>query len=158
MSFKTTELLDIMGILAAEFPQAFVVEQYEPHRPLKIGIDIDLAERYPALSRVERGAFLRFYTSRIGYLTASVENTPRIDLDGNAVGTVTASEDEHAASRLAAVLKSREAKNAAAVAAKKAEREAAIKKSAAPAPRSPASSPLKRPLLRLPAFRREVAP
>ena len=57
-----------MALLAETYPQCFTHEQYLPHRPLKVGIDHDLAERCPALSHRERGLALQFYTSRIMYL------------------------------------------------------------------------------------------
>jgi ProP effector len=162
MTFKTEALLDILKILAAEFPQAFVTEQHQPDRPFKIGVDVDLAERYPALSRVERGAFLRFYTSRISYLAACVEGAPRIDLDGNIAGHVTADEAAHAVTRLAEIMAKRAAQRVAAIAAKKAEREAARKKAATPTPLSPSTPPsplrVNRPLLSLPGFQRRAAP
>jgi sRNA-binding protein len=159
MRFKTQELLDILQCLAGDFPQTFVFAQHEPHRPLKIRIDHDLAQRYPALTRAERDAVLRFYTSRVGYLVACTEGVPRYDLDGHVAGHVAADEAAHAATRLAGIMASRVAKRAAAMAAKRAEREAARNKAAAaaPPPPPPPSSIAKRPLLSLPGFKREVA-
>ena len=51
----------VLACIAEWFPQAFVPEKYLPHRPLKIGIHIDLKARCPALSERERGAVLRWY-------------------------------------------------------------------------------------------------
>jgi sRNA-binding protein len=102
---------------------------------------------------------LRIYTSRVSYLRAMVEGASRIDLDGNTVSTVTASEAEHAAARLAA----RIAKRVAAEAAKQAERKAASKAAVVrPIPISQpariASSPIiKRPVLSLPGFKKRAA-
>jgi sRNA-binding protein len=164
MTLRSRELQDIVGILAAEFPEAFVVERYQQHRALKVGIDADLAARYTALSRTERGVILRLYTSRLQYLKACTTGAPRIDLDGAVVGAVSASEAAHAASRLATILESRIAKRLAAEAAKKAECEAARKKAAVAQPISPlqpansAPSPvIKRPVLSLPCFKKRAA-
>jgi sRNA-binding protein len=58
-------LIEILTCLHEFFPQAFVLEQHLSHRPLKVGIDGDLAERCPALDRRERAAVLRLYVSRV---------------------------------------------------------------------------------------------
>ena len=44
-----------LALLAETYPQCFIAVQYLPHRPLKIGIDRDLAERCQALDHRERG-------------------------------------------------------------------------------------------------------
>src|SRR5262245_9186705 len=44
---------------------------------------------------------LKAYTNAPGYLRATVEGAPRIDLNGEAVGVVTAGEEAHARERLA---------------------------------------------------------
>ena len=97
----------VLACIAEWFPQAFVPEEYLPHRPLKIGIHIDLKARCPALSERERSAFLRYYVARPMYLRACVAGAPRIDLDGNVCGEVTAAEAQYAADRLAAILAAR---------------------------------------------------
>ena len=97
----------VLACIAEWFPQAFVPEKYLPHRPLKIGIHIDLKARCPALSERERSAVLRYYVARLMYLRACVAGAPRIDLDGNVCGEVTAAEAQHAAARLAAILAAR---------------------------------------------------
>ena len=97
----------VLACIAEWFPQAFVPEKYLPHRPLKIGIHIDLKARCPALSERERSAVLRYYVARLMYLRACVAGAPRIDLDGNVCGEVTAAEAQHADARLAAILAAR---------------------------------------------------
>ena len=62
----------VLACFAEWFPQAFVPEKYLPHRPLKIGIHIDLKARCPALSERERSAVLRYYVARLMYLRACV--------------------------------------------------------------------------------------
>jgi ProP effector len=89
------------------------------------------------------------YTGRVMYLRGLVEGAARLDLDGDPAGEVTARDADYAATKLARILASREA---AAVAAKGGER---VKPAAVPpSPASPATTVLKRPVLRLPAFRR----
>ena len=97
----------VLACIAEWFPQAFVPEKYLPHRPLKIGIHIDLKARCPALSERERSAVLRYYVARLMYLRACVAGAPRIDLDGKVCGEVTAAEAQHADARLAAILAAR---------------------------------------------------
>jgi sRNA-binding protein len=100
----------VLACLSEWFPQAFVPEKYLPHRPLKIGIHVDLEARCPALSERERGAVLHWYVTRATYLRACVAGAPRIDLDGTVCGKVTAAEAQHAAARLAEILAARASK------------------------------------------------
>ena len=97
----------VLACIAEWFPQAFVPEKYLPHRPLKIGIHVDLKARCPALSERERRAVLHWYVTRTIYLRACVAGAPRIDLDGNVCGEVTAAEAQHAAAWLATILAAR---------------------------------------------------
>ena len=97
----------VLVCIAEWFPQAFVPEKYLPHRPLKIGIHIDLKTRCPALSERERSAVLRWYVTRTIYLRACVAGALRVDLDGNVCGEVTAAEAQHADARPAATLAAR---------------------------------------------------
>ena len=148
----TTTKQDIdaaLARLAEAFPQTFVLEKYRPHWPLKVGIAAAIPARCPELEwRVLKMA-LTAYTGRVMYLRGLVEGTARVDLDGNPAGEVTARDADYAATKLARILASREA---AAVAAKGGER---VKPAAIPpSPAPPAAKTLKRPVLRLPAFRR----
>ena len=45
-----------LALLAETYPQCFIHEQFLPHRPLKIGIDRDLAECCPALIAASAGS------------------------------------------------------------------------------------------------------
>ena len=160
--------LSILECLADEYPNLFVLEQYLPHKPLKQHIDHDLALAYPALTRHERGALLKSYTSRLMYLRACVEGASRHALDGSVAGVVTAQDAAFAAVRVAGIMASRQAKNV----ARKAELRAArthtrLNADTTPAPiaiqppasaTAPSTSAAKPwPVLRLPAFRRETA-
>ena len=136
--------------LATRYPQTFVLEKYRPHRPLKVGIAVDIMERCPELDRRKLGVALAAYTRRVMYLKGMVAGAARVDLNGNPAGEVTARDEEHAAE----VLALRQARRAAAVAAKDAER--AAKQAATVAVAAPPAVTLKkRPLLRLPAFRQQ---
>jgi ProP effector len=139
--------------LAEAFPQTFVLEKHRPHRPLKVGIGIDLRTRCPELDPPALRKALGAYTKRVMYLEAMVAGAARLDLDGNPAGEVTAGEAEHAVFKLVNLMAARTRRRTEAMAARRAT-------SVAPAPApSPAPSakvvPLKaKPVLRLPAFRR----
>nr|WP_028169110.1 ProQ/FINO family protein [Bradyrhizobium elkanii] len=53
--------------LAERFPQTFVLERYQPHRPLKVGIAADLVARCPELDRNRLGMVLGAYIRRVMY-------------------------------------------------------------------------------------------
>jgi sRNA-binding protein len=161
----STQDIDVaLARLAEAFPQTFVLEKYLPHRPLKIGIAADIPARCPAVERRVLSVVLSVYTRRVMYLKSIVAGAARVDLDGNPAGEVTARDAEYAAAKLAGILASREAKRAAAVAAKGAERKAkqaatpaavtAEQAARQPAALATAAPPIaKRPVLTLPAFR-----
>ena len=172
MAIDLATINTALALLAEEYPNCFVLEQYLSHRPLKIGIDRDLAECCPALNARERGVVMRFYVSRVMYLQSLVEGAGRVDLDGNVCGEVTASDAEHARSRVAGIMAARDAQAAAAKAARKARKAAgkAVRPATPVVPSAreplPAASPapansvvkLKdRPVLTLPAFLRKAA-
>ena len=83
--------------LVAAFPTAFF---RAGRKPLKLGIHDDLIARGVAQDVIQRG--LSSYCQSVGYLAALKTGAARIDLDGNAVGTITADEASHAAQKLAA--------------------------------------------------------
>jgi ProP effector len=112
---------------------------------------------------------MRFYVSRVMYLQSLVEGAGRVDLDGNVCGEVTASDAEHARSRVAGIMAARDAQAAAAKAARKAGKAAGKavcpKAPTTPPPpkpppaasAAPANSVVKlkdQPVLTLPAFRK----
>ena len=104
--------------LTEAFPQAFVLEKYRPHRPLKVGIAVDILARCPAVERRVLAAALGAYAKRLMYLQSLAAGAARVDLDGNPAGEVTARDAKYAAAKLAEILASREAKRVAAVEAK----------------------------------------
>jgi ProP effector len=98
---KRNPAYDTIGVLADLFPKCFAV--FEQHRqPLKIGIHVDLLAKLDgAITPKECAKALRLYCANRFYLQACVEGAPRIDLDGNTVGHVTAEEAANAKQRLA---------------------------------------------------------
>ena len=95
--------------LAEQFPRTFAAAKHLPHRPLKVGIAADVQERCSDIDRRDLAAALAAYTHRIAYLQAIVSGADRIDLDGNPVGEVTASDAAHAVVVLAGIMAAREA-------------------------------------------------
>ena len=89
---------------------------------------------------------LAAYTRRVMYLRGLVAGAARVDLDGNVCGEVSAGDAEHAA----AILASREARRIAAAEAKGAAR---VARQTAPAK---VLTLKERPVLRLPASRRQI--
>ena len=176
MTITKQDIHAALADLATRYPQTFVLEKYQPHRPLKVGIAADLRERCPAVERRVRSVALSVYAKRIMYLQGLVAGAPRIDLDGNPAGEVTAKDEAYATATLARILASREAGRVAAVAERKraeasaaaaarsAERKAkqpatpaavtAERAARQPAALATAAPPIaKRPVLTLPAFR-----
>src|SRR5258708_20410187 len=91
------------------------------------------------------------------YLRGLIAGAARVDLDGNPAGDVTARDAEYAATKLAETLASREAKRAAAMETKGAARIAKQTSATAAAAAPPVTKvlTLKKPVLRLPAFRQQ---
>jgi ProP effector len=141
--------------LTKKFPLTFVLEKHRPHWPLKVGIAAEIPARCPAVERRVLAAALSACARRVMYLRSLVAGAARVDLDGNPAGEVSARDAEYAAARLVEILTSREAKRAAAVAARDAERIA--KRATAKATPSAAKvlTLKERPVLRLPAFRQK---
>lgn len=87
------------ALLQARFPKAF--RPFGARKvPLKRGVYQDLRERCPDLGARQIHAGLDDYTDGPTYHKACVPNAIRIDLDGDAVGTVTLEESAYHADRL----------------------------------------------------------
>jgi ProP effector len=110
MTITKQDINAVLTRLTEAFPQAFVLEQYQPHRPLKVGIFSEIAARCPDLARSDLTTVLNIYTRRKMYLQSLVAGAARVDLDGNPCGDVTAADQEHAVARLAGIQAAREAK------------------------------------------------
>ena len=81
---------DIIAALSEFFPAAFTV--YERRRPpLKVGIREDIAASLAgAITLAELRLALSHYCHALGYLLACKEGAPRIGLNGQVAGVVTA--------------------------------------------------------------------
>jgi ProP effector len=91
---------DLIAVLADWWPHAFSVFERD-RKPLKRNIHDDiLAAAKGAISPDELKIALRFYCANFRYLQACVEGAARIDLDGEAAGSVSADEAAHASQRL----------------------------------------------------------
>jgi len=87
--------LQTLAALAELYPACFVADKSRPHRPLKRGIHRDLTDR-GILRPEECPLVFRLYTMRRQYQKALAAGGPRVDLDGNMDGEVTAEEIENA--------------------------------------------------------------
>jgi ProP effector len=83
---------EIIQTLAELFPNVFVAERWDTHRPLKIGIRDDLVAR--GIIQPDEAKAIGVYTGRRMYQQALAEGGARFDLDGNECGAVS---DEQAA-------------------------------------------------------------
>jgi hypothetical protein len=101
MTNKPNPAHDTIVALAELFPQCFAV--FEQHRqPLKVGIHLDLlAKLNGAITSKECANALRLYCSNGFYLRQCIEGAPRVDLNGEVAGHVTAEEAANAKQRLA---------------------------------------------------------
>jgi ProP effector len=87
--------------LAQSYPNCFMADELH-RRPLKVRIDADIRHAVPgAITWRALKKTLRSYTSSPAYLRALRAGAERIDLAGNPAGVVTATQEEHAAERLA---------------------------------------------------------
>lgn len=93
---------DLLDSLAGQFPKCFVLNP-QLRRPLKVGIRNDIVARGIGMIEGEINAALATYTRHPGYLHCSTSaGAVRIDLSGDAAGTVTAEEAKNARERLGA--------------------------------------------------------
>ena len=151
MTITKQDINTVLTRLTEAFPQAFVLEQYQPHRPLKVGIFSEIAARCPDLARSDLVTVLNIYTRRMMYLQSLVAGAARVDFDGNPCGDVTAADQEHAVARLAGIQAAREAKRAVAAAGTRTAKQAAA---VAPVSVTKVSTLKAKPVLHLPAINR----
>jgi ProP effector len=101
--------------LCGRWPKCFSVLEAR-RRPLKVGIDQDIAAAIPDLDPTALSASLRYYCRSIGYLDACRLGMPRIDLQGEPCGSISEGDAGHAASHYAKALQRRAAKRKASTA------------------------------------------
>src|SRR5712672_3211197 len=98
---RRREIEQTIELLAELFPQTFIAEKWQQHKPLKIGIDSDLVER-GVLTAAECARVLgRYCCGRRAYQVALAGGGPRFDLDGQPSGEVTIAEQEAAKAAIA---------------------------------------------------------
>jgi ProP effector len=107
--------------LQAEFP---VIRDC---KPLAIGIHKQLMERKPDLDKNKVRVALHGHTASTRYLKALTEGVPRLDLDGQQVGEVTAEQQEVAVTTLRNRIKLVKERQKAEEAQRKANEEAGIR-------------------------------
>lgn len=89
--------------LAEKYPRAFFADGRE-RKPLKVGIHQDiLADADNTLAAYQLTSALRWYTGAYAYQCKLTEGTPRIDLQGEVSGKVTADDAAAAAARAQAI-------------------------------------------------------
>jgi ProP effector len=88
-----------ISVLAEAYPAAFQIFE-QRRKPLKLGIHHDVALAGIMSARQLKNA-LRFYVGNAFYLRSLRKDAPRVDLEGKAVGSVTAEEEAAAQVRLA---------------------------------------------------------
>ena len=102
MTLRTRDIARMREELVAAFPAAFAPKG-QAKKPLKVGIFKDIIARRP-YKPWHLGKVLDDYTRGPTYLQAVIEGAERVDLDGNVVGTVTASQAQHAQQKLQAIV------------------------------------------------------
>ena len=90
---SASDPLQTIALLADLFPKCFFVYGRR-RRPLRLGIDKDIADALGSDAGIK--AALRLYVSNYEYRRKLKTGAPRIDLDGNAAGTVSAEEAQFA--------------------------------------------------------------
>lgn len=85
-STKRQDLATTIGILAELFPALFVTDPRQPHRPLKVGIHLDLIASGVLLPPECKA--IGWYCRRTAYQRGLAAGGLRYDLDGNPAGEV----------------------------------------------------------------------
>jgi ProP effector len=86
-----------LGRFAELYPKCFC----QPRQSLKIGIHNDVIARHPELRPNLIASALKTYTRSVGYLETLKAGTPRIDLEGNVAGEVTATDEADVTRKIA---------------------------------------------------------
>jgi ProP effector len=110
-----------IAVLAMHFPAVFVLDGWQSHKPLKIGIREDIAAA-AIMPAEDIGPALRLYVRRLMYQRALAAGGPRHDLNGEPCGEVTAEQAAGAAASAAHLEAEAQTRGAAAIAAWKAKR------------------------------------
>ncbi len=111
--------------LLAQLQAEFAV--FRDCKPLAIGIHKQLLERKPDLDKNKVRVALHGHTASTRYLKALTEGAPRLDLDGQPAGEVTAEQQDVAVKTLRDRIKLVKERQKAETARRKAEEEAAVR-------------------------------
>src|SRR5215470_1179630 len=87
-----------LDLLAELYPRCFCRTN---RRPLKIGVCEEVISQHPEMSRHRIKRLLKTYTQCSEYWSTLTAGTPRIDLDGNVAGEVTATDEADAKRKIA---------------------------------------------------------
>jgi ProP effector len=107
-----------IATLTEHFSAVFALEGWQPHRPLKIGINKDIAAA-GIMPAEDIGPTLRLYVQRLMYQRALAAGGPRYDLNGEPCGEVTAEQAAGAATSASHIEAEAQTRGAAAMAARK---------------------------------------
>lgn len=89
MSKQNKEKIEqVLAPLRALYPNTFFGWE-QPCFPLKIGIDRDILEVFPELSKKRLQMALRAYINQASYSEAVLAGKPRVDLSGKPIETTT---------------------------------------------------------------------
>jgi sRNA-binding protein len=108
-----------IAALAEHFPAVFALEGWQPHKPLKIGINEDIVAA-GIIPPEDIGPTLRVYVRRLMYQRALAAGGSRYDLNGEPCGEVTAEQAAGAATSMAHIEAEAQIRGTAAIAARKA--------------------------------------
>jgi ProP effector len=104
-SAELARIHQTIALLAQRWPKCFAV--LDRRRPLKVGIDRDIAAAAPDIEPADLTNALRYYVSNIGYLNACVVGAPRVGLEGEVCGSISERDAQHAALLFAKALERR---------------------------------------------------
>jgi ProP effector len=100
---KRDAAMAVLELLYETFPKVFIRDAAR-RQPLKVGIRKDLLAKLDgAVTPEELQSAVGYYVKGIGYLRSCEAGVARIDLDGNAAGSVSPEEAVHARARLQAI-------------------------------------------------------
>ncbi len=108
---RKAAVLATVTLLADRFPAAFFMFESR-RRPLKIGVAADICEAVPEINKEHLQWALARYCMSPGYLRSLTVGAERVDLAGNAAGTVTEEAAAKALGMLAQVVTARRKRTA----------------------------------------------
>jgi ProP effector len=110
-----------IAVLAEHFPAVFALKEWQPHKPLKIGINNDIAAA-GIMPAEDIGPALRLYVRRLMYQRALAAGGSRYGLGGEPCGEVTEEQAAGAATVAAHIEAEAQIRGVAAIATRKADK------------------------------------